>query len=485
MPAGFSNSSLNGTFAFAISGENSGGFFTVAGSFQANGSGTISSGVVDINSPGTIGSVPNVPITGTYAVRSDGRTTAAITAATNPPLSFGLDFVLLNGQKGLMIRFDNNATASGSIDQQSATAFNLTSLAGTFAFTVSGVDSTVNQFPEASAGLLTLDASGNITSGRFDDNHASTGTAPTTVSTDLAIAPSAGGFSAPASGTGRGTVAFTSPVTSATVHFAYYVVDATHLKLIQVDAAPILSGDAFRQSATALTPLSGPLAFTMAGSTLTGAIHNAFVAGGILNADGAGHIQNTSLTDLDNGGAVTPSGGAVTTGTYAVTSNGRGAMVLTGPATLNLVFYPSTGGLLLFEADTSVVASGTALAQSGGPFSNSSITNAFGLNFSGVVNPGTINAAEIDAISQFSASGSGSLNGAMDINNFGSLFNSLALSGNYSVGSNGRGTATLKTSVGNFNIIFYMASSSSVVFIEIDESVSGQIAAGVFATQTH
>jgi len=131
------------------------------------------------------------------------------------------------------------------------------------------------------------------------------------------------------------------------------------------------------------------------------------------------------------------------------------------------------------------VASGTALAQSGAPFSNSSITNAFGLNFSGVVNPGTINAAEIDAISQFSASGSGSLNGAMDINNFGSLFNSLALSGNYSVASNGRGTATLKTSVGNFNIIFYMASTSSVVFIEIDESASGQITAGVFATQTH
>src|SRR5215469_5777661 len=193
MPAGFSNSSLNGSFAFAISGENSGGFFTVAGSFQANGSGTISSGVVDINSPGTIGSVPNVSITGTYAVRSDGRTTAAITAATNPPLSFGLDFVLLNSQKGLMIRFDNNATASGSIDQQSATAFNLTSLAGTFAFSVSGVDSTVNQFPEASAGLLTLDASGNITSGRFDDNRASTGT--TTVNTDLAIAARAGGFS--------------------------------------------------------------------------------------------------------------------------------------------------------------------------------------------------------------------------------------------------------------------------------------------------
>jgi hypothetical protein len=468
-PSGFTNASLNGTYAFAISGTNAGGFFTVAGSFQANGSGTITSGVEDINSPGTIGAAQSVPITGTYAVRSDGRTTATITA-TSPAVAFGIDFVLLNSQKGLVIRFDNNATASGSLDQQAAAAFNLGSLAGTYAFSVSGVDSTVAQNPEGSAGLLTVDASGNIISGTLDNNDAGA------VSANLAIAPSLGGVSSPAGGTGRGTVTFVSPASAATVHFAYYVVGANHLKLIQIDSAPILAGDAFRQSSTSV---SGSLAFTMAGATASG--HGVFVSGGILNTDGAGNILSTSVTDLDDGGAITPAAGASVTGTYSV-SGGRGTMQLNGPETLHLAFYPSTGGLLLLEIDTTIVASGTALAQSGAPFSNSSINNSFGLNFTGVVNVGTVNASEIDSIAQFTATGTGSLSGAMDINSFGALFNSLALNGNYAVSSNGRGTATLKTSSGNFNIIFYMAGNSQVGFVELDESL-GQISAGVFAAQ--
>jgi hypothetical protein len=469
--AGFNNSSLNGTFAFAISGQNGGGFFTVAGSFQANGNGTITGGTEDINSPGTtLGLTQNVPITGTYAVRSDGRTTATLTTSTNPPVSFGFAFVLLNSQHGLMIRFDNNGTASGSVDQQNSSAFSLGSLAGTFAFNVAGVNSTVGQGPEASAGLLNIDASGNILSGTLDDNNSGL------VSPNLAVAPAAGGVAAPSAGSGRGTVTFVSPVSAATVHLAYYVVDTNHLKLIQIDSAPILAGDAFRQSTT---PVSGSLAFTLAGSTVNG--HGVFSSGGILNTDGAGNILNTSVQDLDDGGAFTPAAGASVTGTYSV-SGGRGTMTLAGPENLNLVFYPTTGGLLLLDVDSAIVATGTALAQTGAPFSNASISNGFGLNFTGVVNPGTSATSEIDSIAQFTANGNGSLNGAMDINNFGALFNSLSLSGNYSVSANGRGVAALRTSSGTFNLTFYVVSSSRVLFVELDENF-GQISVGAFASQ--
>jgi hypothetical protein len=468
--AGFTAASLNGTYAFAISGQNGGGFFTVAGSFQANGNGTITGGIEDINSPGTIGVVQNVAITGTYAVRSDGRTTATLTTSTNPAITFGFAFVLLNNQHGLMIRFDNNGTASGSVDMQNSGAFTQASLAGTFAFTVSGVNSTVNQGSQASAGLLTIDASGNIVSGILDDNNAGA------VSTNLTIAPAAGGVSSPAAGTGRGTVTFVSPVSAATVHFAYYVVDATHLKLIQIDSAPILAGDAFTQSTT---PVSGNFAFTMAGATAAG--HGVFSSGGILNTDGAGNVQSTSVVDLDDGGAITPAGGASVSGTYSV-SGGRGTMTLSGPEALSLVFYPSSGGLLLLDVNNSIVATGAALQQTGGPFTNASINNGFGLNFTGVVNAGTVNATQIDSIAQFTANGNGGLNGAMDINSFGALFNSLSLNGNYTVSSNGRGTAALRTSSGTFNLIFYMASNSRVLFVELDETF-GQISVGAFAAQ--
>jgi hypothetical protein len=469
-PAGFTNASFKGTYAFAISGQNSGGFFTVAGSIQANGNGAITAGTEDINSPGTIGVVQNVGITGSYAVRSDGRTTMTLTTATNPPITFGLTFVLLTTQHGLMIRFDNSGTASGSIDLQNSAAFSQASLAGTFAFTVAGVNSTVGQNSQASAGLLTVDASGNITSGTLDDNNAGT------VSANLAIGPVAGGVSQPSGTTGRGTINFISPASSASVHFAYYIVDNTHLKLIQIDSAPILAGDAFTQSATAI---SGNLVFTIAGATVSG--HGVFSGGGILNTDGAGHIQSASVIDLDDGGAITPAGGSSATGTYSVTG-GRGTMALAGPENLNLVFYPSSGGLLLLDVDSTIVATGTALAQTGAPFTNSSINNGFGLNLTGVTNVGTVNEIEVDSIAQFTANGNGGLNGAMDINSFGALFNSLSLSGNYTVNSNGRGTAVLRTSSATFNLVFYMASNSRVLFVELDENI-GQISVGAFVSQ--
>src|ERR1700751_1254008 len=137
---GFTNSSLSGTYVFAISGNNAGGFFTIAGTLQANGSGSITGGTEDVNSPGTMGApLLNVPITGNYSVRSDGRAVASITTTgLNPNLTFNIDFVLLSNTTGLAIRFDGNGTASGSIDMQ--TSQTLTSLAGTMAFSVAGVD---------------------------------------------------------------------------------------------------------------------------------------------------------------------------------------------------------------------------------------------------------------------------------------------------------------------------------------------------------
>lgn len=458
-PGGFTNASLNGTYAFAMSGidTSTGTFFTVAGSFQANGNGTITGGTEDINSPGTVGVVSNVGISGSYAIRSDGRTAATITTSTNPAISFALDFVLLNSQTGLMIRFDNNGTASGSIDLQNSSAFNLTTLAGTFALNVAGVDSAGH--PEAAVGQITLDTSGDITGGTLDDNDNGAVTTNPVTAQGLVV-------SNPVNG--RGTATITTSTALGTLNFVYYVVDANHLKLLETDTGFPIAGDAFRQTSTTV---SGSFAFTLAGSSTASGV---FVAGGILDTDGAGTILNTSLEDADNGVNVTPSGGAAVSGPYSV-SGGRGTMTLNGGLqTLNLVFYPSTGGLLMLDIDTNLVASGTALQQSSASFSNASINGGYGLNLTGV------NVSEVDAIAQFKTSGNGNLSGAMDFNNSGSLSNSLALNGNYTVSANGRGTARLNTSLETINIVFYMASSSRVLFIESDPS---QISVGVFALQ--
>jgi hypothetical protein len=460
--AGFSNASLNGTYAFAITGQNGNGFFSAAGSFTANGNGTIIAGTEDFTNPVAV--FPNQAITGTYAVRSDGRTSATLTGAN---VTMNLDFVLLNTSTGLAIRFQNAATGSGSIDMQTSSAFNLASLAGTFAFNVAGVNTAHNS--EATAGAATFDSSGNLTAGVLDDNNNGTVTA------NAVITPAALALSSPVSGTGRGTLTFNSPVNGATLHFAYYVVDANHIKLVEIDSAvntPFLGGDAFRQSSTTV---SGNFAFTVAGATASG--NGVFAGGGILNTDGAGNVLNSSVTDFYNGGTLFSAQG--TTGTYNVAGSGRGTMILNGGfGTLTFAIYPSSGGLQILELDSAVLSSGAALAQSGAPFSNSSINGGFGLNLSGA---DLIAGAEVDGIAQLNTAGTGTLSGAFDFNDGGGLFNSLALNGTYSANSNGRGTMTLKPStLGTFNVIFYMTSGSRVLFLEPD---TNQVSVGSFSFQ--
>lgn len=451
----FTNATLNGTYAFAVSGTNAGGFFAIAGNFQANGSGTITTGTEDINGQGT-GVLTNLPITGTYSVRADGRTTASITSSNG---TISLEFVLLNTASGLAIRFQNTATASGSVDLQTSSAFSLPTLAGSFVFNISGVDNLGN--PEDAAGLIAFDGAGDITSGVFDDNDNGT------VTLNQAVTPA--GLAVTNPNGGRGTATVTAGALG-TLTFVYYVVDANHLKVIETDAGFPLAGEAFRQTSATI---SGSFAFTLAGATSAG--NGVFVAGGILNTDGAGNILNSSVEDVYNGGTLASA--APVTGTYAV-SGGRGTMQLNGGlGTLNLVVYPSTGGLQMLEADPSLVASGSAPTQSGGPFSTASINGAFGLNFTGA-NFGSL--SEVDAIAQFTTTGTGTLSGALDVNNGGALAANLALNGTYTVSANGRGTGTLTSSAGPMNITIYMINGSRALFIETDVT---QVAAGSFVKQ--
>lgn len=433
----FSNSSLNGTYAIIFTGVNQAGFLAVAASFQANGSGTITSGVADVNS-GT-GIFTNQSLTGTYTVHNNGQGTAALNTAVG---TFNIDFVLISNTHALVIRFDNNSTASGSIDMQSSAAFSLSALAGTLVFNISGIDS--GGHTQGSAGVFTVDASGNLTSGVEDTNDDGS------VSANVALVPTSAAMSSPSGGNGRGTL--TIPGTS-TLHFIYYIVNSNQLNLIEDDLSPVLAGNAFRQSSSAI---SGSFAFTLGGVSTGGA----FAAGGIINTDGAGHVLSTSLEDTNNGGVISQN--VPLSGTYSVAANGRGTVTLNS-ATINLVAYPSTGGLQVLEIDSTTAASGTALQQTGS-FSAGSFQGTYGMNFTGVI----AGATEIDANAQFSADGMGKLNGALDANNGGALSSNLALSGTFTVNSSGRGTLTLNSNLGGQSIVFYMVSNTRVLFIDQD-----------------
>jgi hypothetical protein len=439
----FSDSSLTGSYAFSFSGVNQLGFFAAAGSFQADGAGKITAGTIDINSGSGI--FPDQAITGTYNVSANGQGTAALIASAG---TFDIAFVIVSSQNALVIRFDTTATASGTIALQSSSAFSLSALAGTFVFNLSGATAPGNGNAENSAGVFTVNTSGNLTSGVEDTD------ANGVIAANVALTPASLAMSNPT--TGRGTLAI------GTRNFAFYVVDANDLKLIETDLSPALAGSATRQS---LTPISGSLAFTLGGSN-TGGV---FVAGGILNTDGAGHVLNTSAQDVNNDGVVTQN--SVLSGTYSVAANGRGTMILNSGA-INFAIYPTTSGVFLIETDSNIVAAGRAFQQTG-TFTNTSVKGNYGMNFTGDIPSSN----EVDSIAQFVADGAGNAPGSIEFNNGGALSTNLTLTGTYAITSSGRGAGTFASSFGTQNVILYVVSSSQVLFIDIDPGLvtTGQL----------
>src|SRR5713101_6507296 len=116
----YSDASLQGPFAFAYSGGTGANFISVAGSFVVDGQGGIVSGVEDIENFSTGVSV-QVPIqNGSYLVSPDGRTKASLN--TGGQVESTLQFALMSNQHAFVIRFDQNAVASGTIDQQDVNA---------------------------------------------------------------------------------------------------------------------------------------------------------------------------------------------------------------------------------------------------------------------------------------------------------------------------------------------------------------------------
>lgn len=445
----FTNASLSGPYAFALSGTNSSGFFTTAGAFQADGNGNITSGVQDVNA--ATGVFTNLPVVGSYFVGADGRGTAILASQAS---TMTLGFVLISSQHGLVARFDTFATASGTLDRQDTTAFSVAALQGPFAFGISGVNSIGANIQ--SAGTFTADGAGRITSGVQDvnDNGATTSNAALT-----------GGYTVGAEG--RGTLALTT--SAGTLNFATYIIDATHLKLVEIDFTPAMSGDAFRQQGTpSNASVSGPYAFTLGGSSVSGP----FVAGGVFTADGNGNIIS-GTEDVNDASSVTTN--LALTGSYAIASNSRGTLTFTtSKGASNFVIYPSTGGLQMLEMD-STVSGGTAHAQTTGAISTASIQGKYGYNLTGVTTNGPT-----DSIAQFAADGNGGITGAIDLNLMGSIAQNLGLAGNYSVSANGRGTATLTSSLTTQKLVLYVVSGSRVLVLSTDPK---NIAVGSFEHQ--
>jgi len=259
--------------------------------------------------------------------------------------------------------------------------------------------------------------------------------------------------------------------------FDVWVIDSTHLKLIETDAAAVLAGDAFTQQTT--FP-AATLAFTLAGSDSSG---GALVAGGLAASDGSGNIPS-GIEDLNDNGVASSQPNF--TGTCTTFLAGRCQLALTGFSngaanSYQFAAYPSSGGILLLEVDSFGLMQGAAYTQAATSFSAS---DGYGLNLTGSNSNG-----EVDDIAQFNASSPTStpnMTGILDENDLGGPLQPLSLSGTYTPDSpaTGRGSIavpSIKTFNGTLNLEYYVVDASTAVFIDGD---SGQAGVGTFLVQS-
>jgi hypothetical protein len=470
---GFSKSDLNGTYVFSVSGTDNfnGAPIAVVGTLSANGSGGITGGTMDINDPNFTAPIPNLSISGSsnYNVGVDGRGTATLDVSTPFGSKLIFDFVLTSSSHGFIIQFDGNATGSGTLDLQ-ATGLAQSSFAGSYAFSFAGVDS-AGTGAFATVGNFTLDASGTITSGLqdFNDNGLLV-FAGQTLAGQVILGPSA----SPA------TLLTTTPYSE---KFDVYAIDATHLKFIEMDTLPIVSGDAFSQTSTAVP--TGNLAFTLGGFVSS----SPFASGGFMVTDGAGNITAASTEDFNSSG--TAGSSPSFSGTY--TAGGTGRYTLGSFSNFvggsQFAAYPSSGGLLLLEIDTTSlgVLNGAANAQT--PGAALATSKGYGLNLSGA---NLSNGVEVDDIAEFSAQSSGTTAIGLIDENFapgGIPIFDQKLNGTYTgPDSSGRfgisasaGNSSNSTLNGGFGLTVYTADGTTFPFIETD---NGQVATGVLVLQT-
>jgi hypothetical protein len=478
-PSGnFSNSNLNGTYVFSVSGTDSNGVpYAMAGTFTANGSGGnnvggITGGTLDINDPDT--SEFSAPVVGasinsnsTYSVGIDGRGQAVIgTSIGNgfPTLTF--DFVLSSSSHGLITEFDSFGSASGTLDLQASGV----TPSGSYAYSFSGATSSSGA-AFATVGNFTLGSGGSITGLADFNNGALTISQQETLGGTVAV-------SSPPS-----TVLSTSQYPS--LAFDVFPIDAAHLKFIEVDANGTLSGDAFSQTSTSI-PV-GTMAFTLAGTTSGNA---PVAAGGFMVTDNTGDLTNASTEDYNVGGTLSPSTPVPFTGSYAA---GAGRYTLSNftsfiPAGLTFAAYPSSGGLLFLEIDNLGVTTGAAYTQTAG--ATLAVPQGYGMNLAG---DNLSNSVEVDDIAEFTTATGGTLSsGIMDENYAPSGIQTLGIalsSGTYTaLDSQGRygisataSNSKTSTLLGGFDVIAYTVDGTTFPFMEYD---AGQVATGVIVLQS-
>jgi hypothetical protein len=459
--AGPNNNLLNGTYAFQFTGWDTNGFVAMAGSVAANGAGGITSGVVDVTRAGVRDL--NVSLTGgSFSIGTDRRGTLAL----NSTLGSWTFRVAVNatGTQARFIEFDNSGTrGAGVIKKQDPSKFTLASLNGDYAFGAAGYSDSGSR--TAAAGAFTANGSGGINNGGsidVSDSGSSSGQ----------ITITGGTINTPNGTTGRGTLVVNAVVPSSpgTFTFAYYIVSASKLFVVDMDAANLLvprfSGSLLAQNKPgggfSLASMNGAAIFTNTGFDVSHVSTNTGV--GQVNANGSGTLTSVALDQNSDGMILT----ATSNGSYTMAPSGRGVATITG-INPEVIYLVDTNKGFLLEGTQSQPGNDVGLGffepQTGGAFSAASLSGQYQF---GSVDPATTATGVNSGVVTVSAanppfSGTTDFSGSTPV-----LMPDQAFTASYqtSLGANGRAVINITPSGGTpFPVIFWVVSGSKVVGI--------------------
>ncbi len=497
---------LKGTYVFETRGLDANGSYQLAGVIVLDGNGNVTSGEQTHNDP--LVSVSDTIIKGSYTIGPDGR--GALTLVTDD-LNIGqqgtesLALVLLSSSHAYLATLDTNTTllpsnetSSGSLDLQTSTK----APTGGYAFVVNGVD--ISNQSMAMGGVLNIDSPNSISgAGSVADQDDAGSVTPGATLSGTLTKPDA-----------LGSLKFNLTTGFApALQFTGYIVDATHIKLIESDNAGsgvgfgTTAGVAIGQGAATGTftnnnSFAGAYVFDILGQDPNG-VPTSLASVGQFSADASGNVNSgyddeemiafgLEISDSFTGSyTLDPSGTGRVDSTITFAANGPGP---------ELIFYLAGNGNppLLLDADdnsssSGVGASGMGVAQpQAASLSSSSFNGRYGLMFTQEVSS---NESENDATGQIVVNETlDTLTGAIDTDEKFASGPDTPVTGTFvAIPSSGRFTGTLFNSFflspnptvpSTIAVAFYLVNPGYGFFIETDSLTSGELTLGSFAART-
>ena len=489
-------SALKGTYVFQTQGVDANGVFQLAGVIVLDGNGNITSGE---QTHSDIAASVSDPISGgAYYIGPDGRGTITINTADASIGQQGvenLSLVFLSSSQALIATLDNpnlpgsNETSSGILELQTSTM----APTGGYAFSVSGID--ISLQPMAMGGVLNIDSPKTISGSGSVADQDDAGS----------VTPGAGisGTVSDPDSLGRITFNLTADFAPTPVQFTGYMIDATHIKLIESDnnssGSPFgcTAGLAIGQgTATGTfkknTSFAGKYVFEILGQDLTG-FPTSLASAGQFTADSSGNLK-AAFNDEFLAGFDVEIADAFT-GTYTLDHTGTGRVDssvnynVNGPGP-ELIFYLIGNGnpALVLDADVNIgsLGAGVAYPQAAAPFS---FSGKYGLYFTQ-----STFGLENDATAQITVDGNArTLSGVVDTNLFLSpqpntpltgIFNAIANSGRTRGALTNTFFPSPASSPDTLAVRYYFIDSEHGFFIESDSVSSGDLTLGYFAARS-